>query len=223
MNASAHHATAYGFSPSLRPKVISVNPCRATLAKLNAIDFGVPRRTILRRRHGHTDSTPSLAAILFPVRQMTLGGSLLLLILRLAFGAYLLASGLDLLGATPAPADLTLHFWATIQILIGALAAAGLLTRVVMTFPAVVFTMLLLAAPTFQTAVIPLCCAAASATLLAAGSGWLSCDALLRVAIRRLFSTRHRNDASAMPPVLDLTPEERDGSFPLVTLIPSDE
>lgn len=221
MNATTSHAAAYGFSSSLRPKVISVNPCRATLAKLNAIDFRAPRRAIMRRRR-QAPAAPTFLALLFPVRQMTFSGSVLLLLLRLAFGAYLIASGFDLLEATEAPAAMTEHVWAAIQIMIGALSAAGILTRVVMAFPTVVFSMLVLSSPTFHAALAPLCCATASAIILATGSGWLSCDALMRVAIRGLRA--RKVETNGMPPVLNIAQEEeQDSTLPLITLVPADD
>lgn len=192
MNLNSTSTTTYtataGLDITSRGNVLSVNPGRSTLGHLNALEaFGanvrMPRVAVLNERHDAEESS-SLAGILFPVKQMNLAGSIILLIVRITFAVFLIHGGIaDLAGSSAV--------WGWSQIALGAFVAMGLLTRALMVVPAVAFAMLAAASPELLAAAEPAAFALVSVLLLVVGSGWLSADALIRVAIRR-HNAKHR-------------------------------
>lgn len=209
MNASSTY-TAASLDINMQGHVLSVNPGKSTLGHLNALEsFGanvhMPRVAMLGENGVGSGVVPSLTGILFPVKKMNLGVSMLLLVIRLAFAALLVHDGISALMSSSVET-----MWAVAEIALGAFAAFGLLTRAVMVVPAIAFGMLAAAAPDFMSALEPGACSLVSALLIVVGAGWLSSDALIRVAIRR--SARRRR-VHGYPNHRSLTPD-----YPLANL-----
>lgn len=215
MNVQTAYAPSHTYSATHGGNVVSVNPGRMTLGNLNALtDNGfanvMPRVSVLSETH-HSGSVPSLAAILFPVKQMNAVGSVVLLLVRLAFAAMLVYGGLmTLTEGVSTIGSLSTNLWGAIQLALGFFVATGFLTRIVMILPAITFGMLALSAADFATALQPMAFSLVSILLLMLGSGWLSADSLIRVALRRSHKRRTR---AIYPLHRSLTPD-----YPLARL-----
>lgn len=183
-------------------KVLSVNPGRSTLGHMNALEaFGASVRMPRARMLADDATAPSLAGILFPVKKMNLSGSVVLLAVRIGFASLLMAGGFSIIGSP-------MTVWGVLELVLAAFVAVGFMTRALMVVPAIVFGMLAGHAPGTAEAVLPALCSLVSVLLMIFGSGWLSVDALIRVAIRR-HNARNRGKM----PHRNLTPD-----YPLADL-----
>lgn len=167
-------------------KVISVNPSEKSIGELyngrtcrkNLLND----RTMNRVRTGHSSR---FTAFLFPTKDSGFKMSLLLLAMRLMFACILIYNGTYYISHNSDTGIFSIESAGYLFIISGILLASGLMTRIIMIFPAIIFISTAINSFVTHPDQLSILSGFLSISLCLTGPGWFSIDALLQKRITR--------------------------------------